>query len=187
LARFRDLGDTSAAASVLNNLGVTADDQRNYAKARALYEEALALQREVGDTQSIAIYLGNLGEVARDQGDHLAAAAYYREGLAVWATLKDRWNLTSTLDGVAMLALDRGQLDRVARLFGAADALRESVGASLPANERVEYERSVTSARVALGDEAFTTAWEAGRALSLEGAIAEALETVDQAEASSRS
>ena len=34
--------------------------------------------------------------------------------------------------------------------------------------------------RVALGDEAYTTAWEAGRALPLEGAIAEALAVVEE-------
>ena len=183
LARFRELGDPSAAATVLNNLGVNADDRGDYARARALYEEALAQQREAGDIQAIAIYLGNLGEVARDQGDHAAAAVYYREGLTIWAALKDRWNTTSTLDGVAMLALDRGQPERAARLFGAAVALRETVGAPLAANERADQERYVALVRVALGDEPFMVAWEAGRALTLEGAIAEALETVDQVEA----
>jgi tetratricopeptide (TPR) repeat protein len=174
------MGDQSAAATVLNNLGVTADDQGDYARARALYEEALALQREAGDTQSIAIYLGNLGEVARDQGDHVAAATYYREGLALWAALRDRWNTTTTLDGVAVLALDRGQPERAARLFGAAAALRESVGAPLAANERADNERYVDLVRVALGNEAFMTAWETGRALSLEGAIAEALTLTEE-------
>jgi non-specific serine/threonine protein kinase len=175
LARFRELGDQSAVATVLNNLGVTADDRGDYARARTLYEEALALQREAGDTQSIAIYLSNLGEVARDQGDHAAAAAYYREGLAIWVVLRDRWNSTSSLDGVAMLALDRGQPEQAARLFGAAAGLREAAGAALPANERVDNERFVDSARLALGDQAFAAAWEAGRSLPLEGALAEAL------------
>jgi predicted ATPase len=187
LARFRELGDPSAAATVLNNLGVNADDRGDYARARELYEEALLQQREAGDIQAIAIYLGNLGEVARDQGDHVAAAVYYREGLTIWAALKDRWNTTSTLDGVAMLAFDRGHPERAARLFGAAVALREVVGAPLAANERADQERYVDLVRVALGDEVFTTAWEAGRTLSLEEAITEALETVDRVEASPRS
>ena len=86
-----------------------------------------------------------------------------------------------------MLALDRGQPERAARLFGAAVALRETVGAPLAANERADQERYVALVRVALGDEAFTTAWEAGRGLSLDGAIVEALETVDQVEARTRS
>ena len=175
LARFRELGDESAAATCLNNLGVDAEARGDYARARALYEEALTLQREAGDTQSIAIYLGNLGEIARDQADHLAAAEYYREALTVWATLKDRWNTTATLDGVAMLVHDRGRPERAARLFGATAVFRESVGAPLPANERADYERYVAAVRLALGNEAFTAAWEAGRALQLDAAIAEAL------------
>ena len=117
----------------------------------------------------------------------MAAAAYYREGLALWAVLKDRWNITATLDGVAIMAIDRGEPERAARLFGAAEALREMVGAPLAANERADHEHYVNTVQVALGDEAFAVAWEAGRALSLAGAIAEALETVDQVEAGSRS
>jgi predicted ATPase/class 3 adenylate cyclase len=177
LARFRELGDTSAAATVLNNLGVAMGD---FARARPLYEEALALQREVGDIQAIALYLGNLGAGACGQGDHAAAAVYYHEGLTLCAALKDRWNTAFFLDGVAVLAFDCGHPERAARVFGAAAGLREAVGAPLAANERATVEHYVDSTRVALGDEVFTTAWEAGRVLSLEGAIAEALALVEE-------
>ena len=74
-----------------------------------------------------------------------------------------------------MLGHDLGQPERAARLFGAADVLRESVGVPLPANERADHERYVDAVRAALGDESFAAAWDAGRALRLDEAIAEAL------------
>jgi len=179
LARFRGLDDKSAVATALNNLGVTADDRGDYGRARQLYEEALALQREVGDTQSIAIYLSNLGEVARDQADPVGAATYYREALELWRALRDRWNTAAALDGVAGLVVANGQAERAARLFGAADALREAAGVPLPENERADHDRYLATARRELGDEAFASAWDAGQRLSLEEAIDEALALVD--------
>jgi predicted ATPase/class 3 adenylate cyclase len=180
LARFRELDDASAIATVLNNLGVTADDRGDLDRARQLYEEALELQRESGDTQSIAIYLGNLGEVVRDQGDFAGASAYYRESLHLWHQLKDRWNLTATLDGMAGLAISTGQPERAARLLGAAAGLRDAVKAILPANERADHEKNVAAIRDTLGDAALDEAWDLGRALTLDDAVAEALALADE-------
>jgi hypothetical protein len=39
-----------------------------------------------------------------------------------------------------------------------------------------EYDRSVTAARTRLGEDAFVAAWKEGRAMSMEQAIAAALE-----------
>jgi hypothetical protein len=69
-----------------------------------------------------------------------------------------------------------GSLERAAWLCGAAGGLRTAIGAPLPPAERALYERAVADARAALGDDAFAVAWAHGHALSLERAIAEALE-----------
>ena len=64
---------------------------------------------------------------------------------------------------------------RSARLSGAAEALREVIGSELEIMERFNYDRIVPTVRTQLGENAFAAAWAAGRALSLEQAIAEAL------------
>jgi non-specific serine/threonine protein kinase len=64
---------------------------------------------------------------------------------------------------------------RAARLFGAAEALRERVGAAPHPPWRAEHERWMATAWVELGEEAFAAAWAEGRALSLDQAIADAL------------
>jgi tetratricopeptide (TPR) repeat protein len=183
LERFRALNDDGAVATALNNLGVDAEAQGDYARARKLYEEALALQRQVADTQSIAIYLSNLGGIARLQGDFGAAAAYHHESLQVWRELQDRWNTVATLLEVARLAIVQGDPSGAARLFAASEALSEAAGVPLVPRkeERPVYESDVASVRTALGDQAFTMVWQAGRALSLDEAIAEALTVVDRA------
>jgi hypothetical protein len=56
------------------------------------------------------------------------------------------------------------------------NALRESIGATLPPDGHPAYERTLAATRAQLDEATFAAAWEAGRALSLEQAIAYALE-----------
>lgn len=62
------------------------------------------------------------------------------------------------------------------RLWGAAEALREEIGCPLPQCLREEYNRNVAVARQTLGAEAFSAAWIEGHAMTLEQAVAYALE-----------
>jgi DNA-binding CsgD family transcriptional regulator len=61
-------------------------------------------------------------------------------------------------------------------LLAAADALRSSIGASITADDRARNEHSLEFARTKLGPDAFTEAWEKGKRLSVEEAVALALE-----------
>jgi hypothetical protein len=75
-----------------------------------------------------------------------------------------------------MLAVDV-QPERAARLFGAADLLREDTGTPVEATDRTGRERAMAAARAALGEEVFAATWSEGQALPLDAAIALALET----------
>lgn len=79
------------------------------------------------------------------------------------------------LAGLGGIALESRQLTRATRLFGAVEALCETIGASLLPAEQAHYERDRASARDALGEVAFAAAWSEGRAMPLEQAIADAL------------
>ena len=79
------------------------------------------------------------------------------------------------LEDVAGVAWGQEQPARVVRLCGAAAALRDAIGGQRAPSERVSYEGAIMAARTALGDDAFTSNWAAGRAMSLEQALAEAL------------
>jgi hypothetical protein len=67
------------------------------------------------------------------------------------------------------------------RLLGAAESLRELIGAPLPVPERTEYERTAALARSAVDDAAFSAAWNEGRSLTWEAAAAEALAEINPA------
>ena len=65
-------------------------DQGDFASARELHEESLAIQRRLGDRRGIANSLGNLGNVVSDQRDFSSARALYEEGLAIMRELGNR-------------------------------------------------------------------------------------------------
>ena len=66
-----------------------------------------------------------------------------------------------------------------ARLFGAAEALRERHGVKLGPTERARLEQAIAPARAQLSEAEFAAAWTAGRALPIEQAIAVAVQVAD--------
>jgi predicted ATPase/class 3 adenylate cyclase len=180
LAIMREQGHRRGVAILLNNLGNAAYERGDYPAARALLEESLGIMRELGDGWVIAYSLGSLGEVAREQGDYAASRALHQESLVIRRELGDRLGIASSLEALAALAVRVGAPLRAARLWGAAEGLRDEIGCPTPANQRARYEGQVASARTALADHgAFDGAWAEGRGLTLEPAIELALEHSD--------
>ncbi len=75
------------------------------------------------------------------------------------------------LEGLAQVVALQGEELWAARLWGAANALREAIHTPLPPIDCADYERSVAAARGSLGEKAFTAAWSQGRVMSPEQAL----------------
>ncbi len=82
--------------------------------------------------------------------------------------------ISEILECLATLADEAGSHREAARLFGAAAAIRERMGAVRFKVYDAGYEASVAGLRDALGDQNFESAWAEGAALSTEEAIAHA-------------
>jgi non-specific serine/threonine protein kinase len=175
LAMWRELNDPNGLAATLNNFANAAVARGDYRSARAWYEEALHINRERGNRAGEAYNLNNLGDVAFRQGDTDAALDFYRRSLVLLRDLGDRHTIDALLDAFAAVAAAKGEWERSARLFGAADALREELGVTLSPADQEEHERQVAAARSALEETAFAAAWAVGRNLSPERATAFAL------------
>jgi predicted ATPase len=176
LAMRREVGDQRSIALSLKDLGRVATAQADYTLARGFYEESLTIRQALGDQRGIANALGGLGDVAAAQGEYAVACARYQESLALLWGLKHKRRIAECLEGLAKLASAQGQPTQAARIYGTAEALREALGAPLAPPERALYDRTVAAVRAALDEPAFTTAWAAGRAMTLEQAIVHALE-----------
>jgi LuxR family maltose regulon positive regulatory protein len=182
----RRLEDRVGAYVALYNLAEMARAQGDYQRAVALHEESLALKRVQGDLWSIAWSLVSLGQLVELHGDQTRAAALYRESLTLRWPLGDKLSLAESLTGLAGVAAVMQQPERAARLCGAVESLLGTIGASLSSLMLGYHDRTMAAARAQLDGAAFAVAWESGRALSLDQAMAYALER-EPAAASDRS
>jgi len=108
------------------------------------------------------------------QGHYQEAYARFRDGLKVASDFGDKTLLAHCLEGLSGLASALGQHQRAVRLGGAAAALREAAGAlQSPAWGHIA-ERWLAISRKALGEDAASAAWAAGRSLPMERALEEA-------------
>jgi hypothetical protein len=118
----------------------------------------------------------SVGLVALDQREYTRAEHALTESLRLGWQANMVWLAATHLDGIAGVAGGRGQMDRAARLFGAADALRSRIGTPIRLANRFRYEKDVAAIRAALGEAWFTASWNEGRAMTVDQAIAYALD-----------
>jgi predicted ATPase/transcriptional regulator with XRE-family HTH domain len=179
LQLFRELGDQLWYGHVLLERGYAARLQGDNARAAASYAKSLDLFQDLGNMWGIAAVQLSLGYLALAQGDAPQAAACFTESLVRYRELGHQEGISVCLAGSAGAAGGLGQPARAARLFGAAERLRATIGAIGQPIERAAYERSVASVRAQLDQETFAAAWAMGRALTLHQAIADALSEDD--------
>jgi DNA-binding CsgD family transcriptional regulator/tetratricopeptide (TPR) repeat protein len=172
---YQALGDEWGMARVLHYAGEAARQRGAFAVARERYERALALYGRLGHHFSAAIVLHNLGYVAQHQGNVRDGLAFFADGLRRHVEHGDRVNIAHCLGGVAGMRGRLGEPARAARGFGAAAALLDAVGVAVWPIDRPDYERNLAHARASLNAADFAAAWEAGQAMPLAEAIAEAL------------
>jgi ATP/maltotriose-dependent transcriptional regulator MalT len=182
LKKFRALGDRMSEGFTLIALGSIAQSKRNLVQAARHFQEALTISRQNGDRRGQALSLFNLGQTARLSGDLRRSSAWHHEGLALAHRMGLQEDMLYSLAGIAGIAVERGQFRRAARLLGAVTALAGWMAIPLQPTEQAQFERDSATTRAAMSDETFIRAWEAGRGLALEDAVAEALEITEPSE-----
>jgi len=172
LTLSKELGDKLGLANYFSLAGQLALQQSDAATARRLAEESVTLYKELGDQQDIAKSLSVLGEVEASQGNYAMARSLYEESLAIARKRGDKGGIAFYQEKFASVVATQGELTWAAQLWGAAEVLREAIGAPRPPFEHVSYERSVAAARAQLGEKAFATVWAEGRTMTPEQALA---------------
>lgn len=175
LTRYREANLVPGTVTALNRLGDLARYLGDYEKAGLLYEEALSLYRGMGDLDEIPGILHNLGHVAQHRSDYTHAMDLFEEGLSIQYQTGNRAGIAECLLGIAGVLSAQGQPEKGARLFGAAEALRLSVSASLwPAN-RVESDFILARLREALDENTLAASITKGQTISIEQIVTELL------------
>jgi len=173
----RDQGDPWNLASSLSTLSLVLCTQQEYARAHLLCEESKALFLEVGDRWELTGPLRTQGHIAFLQEDYDQATYYYKESIALCQEIRGPWFLSRGLQGLAAIESAKGQYLRATTLLGAAEQLRETVGAAVMPAFRTEYDQMIALAKRNLNPEVFNAAWLKGKRMSPEQSIFYALQT----------
>jgi predicted ATPase/DNA-binding SARP family transcriptional activator/DNA-binding CsgD family transcriptional regulator len=177
LALNREVGNGRGIAFCLSILGYTSIRLGDPVRARRLLEESIALVRQAQLAED-AYTTFALGLAAMLKGEHERAEQFIAEGFVL---ARDRQNKLHTIQGIetaAMLAASKAQAAKAAKLWGAAEARCEVIGASTDLDDRALHEPYLAVVRTELGEEAWKAAWERGREMTFDEAVEYALSTV---------
>src|SRR5262249_5324321 len=168
LAIYQALDDKVGEALQHFLAGWLALRQDDVATARRLLTTSAAHFNEMGDRWHESFALALLGRTEERQGDLSAARTLHERALAIVRALGDHAVGSFCLDGLASVTAAQGEYGKAARLWGAAEALRDHSGFAFIPIERPRYELAVAATRAQFGAAAMDAAWAAGRALSPE-------------------
>ena len=171
-ALSREVGDKESIANCLSLWGMLTLSEGDTALARSQVEQAMTLFKEMQQRHGVALSLYALAQVATVQGNHAGSQVLYEQGIGVARKSGDKRTIPSGLEGLAAAIAAQGNHTWAAHLWGAAEALREAIGAPLPPVESASYNRAVAAARTQLAEQAFAAVWAEGRTISPEQALA---------------
>jgi hypothetical protein len=120
--------------------------------------------------------LGALGEYALDEGRPGEALPLLERSSRIYLDLGERPELMVNLWRLARALVLDGRAADAARVFAAGEALREDMGSGSYSWMESRNEETLAAVREQLEEDAYAEAWEQGRRLTVEKALALALE-----------
>jgi len=176
LAALKNNQNRFGHTMVLFGMAMGARFNRRFDEARAQFAPLIPIFRDMGDHHRTNMIRSEMAHMERLEGHHDKAEAMYRESIVEWKRLGHRAAVANQLECFAFIANAHEQAERAAKLFGAAEALRELINIHMTDMERVEYEREVNDLKANMDEKVFASLWAEGKSMTMEQAIALALE-----------
>ena len=164
----------------LRLLGEIALRQKSYEQAAKYLEEAIAVGQQTGEMWVNFWVFVRLAYVALQSGDMERAYAIFSESVKRFQNVDDKDGITFAIEGLSSLAAFKHQPERAAMLFAWADKMREAMHNSRPPVEQADVDRDLATIHTQIDAAAFEKAQAEGRSMTLDEAIAYALETDEQ-------
>lgn len=167
----RASGNVRRTATSLGNLGFTMLVHGDTEQATKLLDESRALFRDIGDSTNFAIGLMHSALAALIRGEFGRVQLLGEESLQLLQKAENRQHIADCLEVMAGAAGAQNRPRRAARLWGAAETLREEIGVPLQPEDRKVLDPYLATARSSLGEIVWQTTLAEGRAMTLEQAI----------------
>jgi len=161
----------------LFHLGMGMDESArgNYQSAKKIFEDGLKIFKGIGHVNFQVVLTSELGHIERRTGNMTQARSIYQKTIKDWQELGNRSAIAHQLECFALLSIADEEPQRSAKLFGAAEALRNKAQSPMADYERIEYDQSVAQLRTMLPEAEFNALWTEGKSMTMEQAIQFAL------------
>jgi len=175
--RFIELGDDYYTLMANDCLAGVHEDLGDLEQARRLHEDNLSRARAQSNRRLISRALGQLALYAGDDGRVEEAVAMLEESVGILRDLDDRLGLADDFGRLARTLAVAGRADTAVRLVSCSEALYEETGRSVPSWTAKRNEETLAAVSAQLDEADFAAARTEGRSLTLDEAVALALES----------
>lgn len=172
---FQEVHDEWGYANATMALGFTLWEDKDWVTALPLGQEAFSIFQKLGDRYFQSVTLRLIGYISVNVGNLTNGMAALRESLLLAQQLHSKYEIGRTLWRFAEAARRMDSFVRAVRLYEAARSIFENIGTWWN-QDKVELEKILTACRVELDEAEFVTAMEQGRLMTMEQAIAYALD-----------
>jgi predicted ATPase/DNA-binding XRE family transcriptional regulator len=162
---------------LLSGLGQIALIGGDYDQARLYFQEAARISNELGSRIDYLWTTSRLGHAELLAGNITKARQIFGEVLHSFQEDGSQIGVVFTLEGMSSLYVTMGNGASAARLLGWADMTREMICDTRPRLEQVDIEKVIAACIAKMGKEEFSNAYEDGKKLTLDQAVAYALES----------
>jgi predicted ATPase/DNA-binding SARP family transcriptional activator len=170
------LQDKGTEADLLHARGRMAMIQGDYTQARAHWEEVLDIAEELGSHMNSLWCRSILGYLALYEGKLTEARDIFTETAREFFNDKNEIGVVFNLEGMAGLYIAVGKPETAAQLIGWTDAMREKISDTRPSIEQADVDKIIAACLAKMGEVAFSDAYDEGQKMTLDKAVAYALE-----------
>jgi len=174
---IEDLLGSRKSSSILMHLGLLHFRRGDDQQARTYLEKSLSLSQQTGEYHLSYWILAHLGYVCLKEGELARAGKLFVKSLRQFQPM-EKIGVDYTLEGLASLAVSQKQPARAVRLFAWTEATRAAMQHPRPPIEQAEVARDMAAIREMINEEAYTAAYSEGKAMTMDEAIAYALEKI---------
>jgi len=174
---FDRLGDDFHRLAARRGLAWMCEELGDLERYRELTEENLRLARSLGNKRIEARALGALAMLGLEEGRVAEALAMLEDAYRIDRDLGNLIFVGVDLARFAAVRAHEGKAEAAAQLLAKCEALHEEVGWTPESWAAEESERTRALVSSQLDEAAFVAAWERGRTLALDDAVALALES----------
>jgi DNA-binding CsgD family transcriptional regulator/tetratricopeptide (TPR) repeat protein len=164
----------------LSRLGYLALLKGNHDVAQSLFQKTLELARALGSKRYVSLALQYIGFLSAGRGDLQNATTCLADSLTVLWEDENQEFTAEFVVSCCETALVLSRAECVAQLLGVLEMLLKSTPMPHDPLYRIRHDRVVTTVRTQLDEATFNAAWAEGQAMTLEQAIAEALQVSAQ-------